>query len=323
MLVKKLPKQKNMHLSDFPEMCLFLTNIIYPIQEDPNTGKIIVTHTNPESKRQRTLDVQLEPQLHGLDTIKVIMHDSPTEAYNMGSQYNQWFSECFGYDVLLLYLGENRREVLGNMAPWNQQRQRQQTQGWISSITSKLSSFDHAAGVDEGITFADVAPYLVVTEKSWENAHARLPTGETLEIGKFRPNIVVEGSEEEFEEDFWAELLINETLKIVLTQNCARCKSINVDFTTGKPATTEAGSMLKKLQKDRRVDPGTKWSPIFGRYGFLDKAAPGSRIQVGDKVRILKRNSERSVFGEFRVCPRWFIKWKLLTVSTEWPGLST
>ena len=310
MLVKSFPQQKNMHLSDFPEMCLFSTRIVYPSQGNPTAGKIIVTHTHPESKRQRTLDVPLEPQLHGLDTIKVSMHESPAEAHNVGSPYNQWFSECFGYEVILLYLGENRREVLGNMAPavtWSQQQERQQPQTWISSITRKLSSFDDIPGVDEGISFADVAPYLVVTEKSWEDAHARLSTGETLDIAKFRPNIVVEGSEEEFEEDFWAELLINETLKIVLTQNCARCKSINVDFATGKPATTEAGSMLKKLQKDRRVDPGTKWSPIFGRYGFLDKAAAGSRIKVGDEVRILRRNTERSVFGEFGACPRWSI----------------
>jgi uncharacterized protein YcbX len=293
-----------MHLSDFPEMCLFLTQIVYPTQGDSATGKIIVTHTDPESKTQKSLDVPLEPKVVGLDVMEIRMHGSPTQAHKMGLYYNQWFSDCFGYEVILLYLGDNRREALGNMVPAVTWKQQHQKQTWISTITSRFPSFVDSPGVDEGITFADVAPYLVITEKSWKNAQARLPASETLDIAKFRPNIVVEGAEEEFEEDFWAELLIEETLKIVLTQNCARCKSINVDFATGKPATSEAGSMLKKLQKDRRVDPGSKWSPIFGRYGFLDKAAVGSRMRVGDEVKVLKRNSERSVFGECYVIPR-------------------
>jgi len=297
MLVKTSPKQENMLVAEFPEMCLFFTKIVYPTKEDPGSGKVIVTYLKPGSTEQRTLEVPLKPETEALDKMEVTLHSSSTNAYNVGQNYNQWFSECFGYDVILVYLGENRRELLGNMTPavtWKQQHQ----QSWMSNLTSKIPYLGDAPGVDDGIGFADVAPYLVITEKSWENAKARLPADETLEIIKFRPNIVVEGAEEEFEEDFWAELEIGAALKIVLTQNCSRCKSINIDLATGKPSTTEAGSMLKKLQKDRRVDSGARWSPIFGRYGFLDKTMAGSRISVGDEVKVLRRNRERSVFGK-------------------------
>ncbi|KAK7754056.1 hypothetical protein SLS62_003902 [Diatrype stigma] len=84
-----------------------------------------------------------------------------------------------------------------------------------------------------------------------------------------------------YEEDYWAELLVRsgsggrDGPRLALTANCARCVSINIDYETGRPAEGERGSVLKKLMKDRRVDTGNKWSPIFGRYAFL-LLTPGS-----------------------------------------------
>jgi uncharacterized protein YcbX len=179
--------------------------------------------------------------------------------------------------------------------------------GWLSSIASNiplLNSPSPAPGVDAGIAFSDCAPYLIVTEKSWENAAARLPPGEDLDISKFRPNIVISGAEEAFEEDYWGELSIGE-LKVVLTQNCSRCASLNVDYKTGRVGEGEAGKILKLLQRDRRVDLGAKWSPIFGRYGFLEDMGEGEgvgreerRVKVGDEVMVRRRIEERSRFGE-------------------------
>jgi hypothetical protein len=71
-----------------------------------------------------------------------------------------------------------------------------------------------------------------------------------------------------------------------------------VDYTTGAIGTNEAGTMLKKMQRDRRVDPGHKYSPIFGRYSFIRPQAHGKTISVGDTVRVSKRSEERSVFGK-------------------------
>lgn len=301
MLVKTSPsgQRKNMHLSKFPKMCLFSATIIYPAKDILDSGRIVVTYTRPGHTRLATLDVPLEPETAGLKVLEITMHASSTNGYDMGQKYNQWFSQRFGYEVVLLYLGDNRREVLGNMAPAVTMRQQEQESSWMVNLTNKLPFLGGVPGVNEGISFSDVAPYLVISEKSWQNANARLPEDQTLDITKFRPNIVVEGAKEEFDEDFWAELLIGETLKIVLTQNCARCTSINVDFATGKPATSEAGRILQKLQKDRRVDAGSRYSPIFGRYGFLGtEAMAGCKINVGDEVRVLRRNRQRTVFGE-------------------------
>ena len=117
-----------------------------------------------------------------------------------------------------------------------------------------------------------------------------------MDISKFRPNIVVDGAPAEWEEDFWAEILVGKS-RIFLVHNCNRCQSINVDYMTGQFGVGESGSILKKLQKDRRVDKGAKYSPIFGRYGFLDMSNDGALISVGDEVTVARRNTQHTVFG--------------------------
>ena len=279
-----------------------------------------------------TITVPLHPDVQGLglEEAKINMHNSPTTAYDMGSTYNTWFSERFGYTVRLLYIGENKRLVLGNMPPNIAGLQMEKGTrgegventyekvigngnvggGWLGSLTGAVKGVlgggenkenERYEGVDQGLTFSDIAPYLVISSKSWEDAQRRLPEGEKMDISKFRPNIIVEGADEIYEEDYWAEIQIGEKAVIVLTQNCARCNSLNVDYETGKVGVGESGKILKKLNSDRRVDLGAKWSPVFGRYGFLkrlDGSEEGVRVSVGDEVKVIKKNDARTRFGK-------------------------
>lgn len=307
MLLRASDRQ-NMHVSEFPEMGLFTTKLVYPDPDVADSGKVTVTFNPPADTADGAtteptwLDVPLQSTHAGLAIVDVTMHSSATKGYNMGDPYNSWFSTCFGYDVILVDSGGNRREILGNVPPKAANKSAPAAtakNSWLSNIASAVPFISSAPGVDEGVMFADCAPFLIVTEQSWHNAQSRLPENETLDITKFRPNIVVAGAAEEFEEDYWAELAIGEKLKIVLTANCTRCTSLNVDYATGKVGVGEAGKVLKRLQSDRRVDPGAKYSPIFGRYGFLDKMPVGSRLKVGDEVTVVKRNAERTRFGKF------------------------
>ncbi|EAS35569.3 MOSC domain-containing protein [Coccidioides immitis RS] len=292
----------NMHVPNFPRMALFLTDIVFPDDAQGQDGKIIVTYRQPMSHNDKdcikTLDIPLKPRIDNLKTFEVVMHQSPTHAYDMGEQYNSWFSDCFGFDVILAYIGDNRRTVLGNMSP-NAEQEKTQS-GWLSRVAENVTSLGGWVGKDtndpESITFADVAPYLVVSESSLDNVSARLP--EKMDITKFRPNIVISGAPKEFEEDYWRELKVKDDITLVLTNNCARCISINIDFDTGAPGTGEMGAVLKKLMKDRRIDQGTKYSPIFGRYGFLGRGCEGSHIKIGDEVEVSKTNSEHTKLGE-------------------------
>ena len=116
------------------------------------------------------------------------------------------------------------------------------------------------------------------------------------------------GAKNAFDEDFWGGLTIShnnvqegerQSFDLILTQNCARCVSITIDYATGKYGTGKDGSIFKMLSKDRRVDKGTKYSPIFGRYAFLKAETSAKRtIMIGDEVEVSKTNTERTKFGQ-------------------------
>jgi uncharacterized protein YcbX len=126
-----------------------------------------------------------------------------------------------------------------------------------------------------GRVFADCAPYLGVSEKSLHDISKRLPDDQPMDVRKYRPNIIISEADEAWEEDFWTEIQVMQPtestgnigqrmVSLGLPHNCVRCCSVNVDFKEGKFATNESGKVLKLMQKDRRVDKGAKWSPVFG-----------------------------------------------------------
>ncbi|KAL9068466.1 MAG: hypothetical protein Q9157_006504 [Trypethelium eluteriae] len=285
-------RYEKMQVSEFTGMCLFYTDIEYPDEKDPS-GKLFVTHHEPNNGPRETIEVPLIPETRRLDVLDVDLHHSPTQAYNMGVHYNKWFSKWFGFEVIFVFLGTNRRRAL-----FPGLTDGQSNKSWMSSITSTILPFGWGKDEEEKLSFADCAPFLVVSKTSLRNVSARLPDGEEMDITKFRPNIILEGAEEEWEEDFWGEMSIGDA-NLKLLHNCGRCSSINVDYNTGKPGTGESGTMLKKLMKDRRVDPGAKWSPIFGRYAYLYPDNDGQVIEVGDEAIVTKRNAERTRFGMY------------------------
>ena len=295
-----------MTITYYNELSLFQQAI------DDDRDVLTVTYSPPlnggqeegKRRRKRCLDIPLEPATEGLETVWVDMHGSPTQAHVMDEKTSGFFSDCLGYEVQLAYLGPHRRKVLGNIAPNATAATGTTTQSWLGSMAKGLPSLlGLAAKEEEGdkaITFADIAPYLVVTEESLRDVSRRLQDGLEMDVTKFRPNLVVDGAEEAWEEDYWGGITITgeqgAESEIILTSNCARCVSVNVDYNTGRPATGGEGSVLKKLMGDRRVDRGTKWSPIFGRYGFLRGVE--RKVRVGDEVVVSKRNGERTIFGE-------------------------
>ncbi|KAF2147196.1 uncharacterized protein K452DRAFT_282176 [Aplosporella prunicola CBS 121167] len=297
---------ENMHVSRFPQMTLFHTAITPPSplaeSERGSNGAITVTFRPPDGD-PASVDVPLHPATDDAPLLDVVMHQSPTSAFDMGPALNGWFSRCFGFDVVLAYLGHHRRPVLMS-------RPQSTSSSWLSSLASSVPSLlggnsgADTAAKDDGITFADCAPVLVVSATSLADVSARLPSAERpMDVTKFRPNIVVSGAGAAWEEDLWGEIATGSGVRFSLPHNCFRCASVNVDYATGKPGAGESGQVLKKLQKDRRIDSGAKWSPVFGRYGFPGPADAGKTLRVGDEVRVVKRNADVTKF--------------------DWPGLSS
>ncbi|KAL5591281.1 hypothetical protein FOVSG1_010170 [Fusarium oxysporum f. sp. vasinfectum] len=329
-------KKKSLHVGLRSSLCLFTTSLTP--EHEPQSIKVHYGLSHTFDKPNKHVDpsplmVPLVPNVKGLPQVTVTMHLSPCLAFDMGQKYNDWFSDRLGFSVKLLYIGDHRRKVLGNMGqgvsistvqaePWLAiipatfflgyflfpQHAPSQTPLIIAilAVVSSCAVVLQQLGLWKKskkplITFADLAAYLVISRKSYEDVNDRLPDEEEMDITKFRANIVVSGAEEAYEEDFWAELQFRGSIAMKLTQNCARCSSLNVDYATGKAGTSEAGKVLKKLSKDRRIDPGVKWSPVFGRYGFIMSGSSSDGtvvLNVGDKVEITKRNSQRTITGK-------------------------
>lgn len=289
-------KLESMQLAAFPQCSLFeqtmLADVVTVRYHEPRGQE------TTEADREQ-IQIPLEPDIETLARIDVAVHSSPAStAYAMGESYDSWFSARFGFATRLVYIGDGRREVLGSVNPRSEPAS--DGGGWRTTLSSILSSPWSTDVRDPWITFTDVAPFLITTEASLADVNARLAGDAEVAMYKFRPNIVVDG-EHAWEEDFWAELSVD-SRRITLTANCGRCSSINVDYATGRPAVGELGTVLKRMMKDRRVDLGVKYSPIFGRYGFLVDGGD-VHVAVGDDVMVTKRRAERTRF--------------------EWPGLSS
>ncbi|KAM3080530.1 hypothetical protein ACMFMG_005476 [Clarireedia jacksonii] len=293
------PRLQNMHVTHNPSMALFHTSIQDSI--------LRVQYRSPGSSLDSdlpTLEIPLEPAtFSNLKKVEVNMHSSPTTAYDMGTKFNDWFSKYFGFKVILAYSGSNRRLVLGNL-PGKPAYEGPLTKSPIAQVISKVPVVGSFMNVqeDEKIAFNDCAPYLVITEKSCADVSSRLPPDTPMDITKFRANVILSGSPSAFDEDYWGGLSFGDDKEIILTGNCGRCVSLNVDHEKGTAAPKGEG-VLKLMMGDRRVDPGMKYSPIFGRYGFVRKSSEGKVLKVGDEVRVSKRNEERTRF--------------------YWPGIST
>jgi uncharacterized protein YcbX len=335
---------RNMHVAHDPLGTVFFPTLHPPSSPTAKDGSIKVVFSPPKdsSKEESTLEIPLEPETQDLEEVEITMHQSPTKAYRMPSKYNDWFSSCFGYTVILAYLGSNYRPVLMSTStqptPPPSTTTTNNGSSWLSTLSSTAQSYlpslsslsPQSPNQDQKeITFSDCAPYLVVSSTSLTPLSARLPEGSQADITKFRPNIVVSGAAEPWEEDFWAEIAVggndgdassssppgssvprSSAVGFTAAHNCARCKSLNIDYDTGAPGKGGEGRLLAVMQRDRRVDEGMKWSPVFGRYCFLtDEDGEEREVKVGDEVVVGRRNEGRTRFGEYSCPEHFFLLW--------------
>ncbi|TDZ61068.1 Mitochondrial amidoxime-reducing component 1 [Colletotrichum trifolii] len=313
-----------LQLSRFPQCALFSQEIVRgpgstTDSDSDNDATILVRYHTPSPPlvphhplQTTALSVPLVPDTSALDPVSVDLHGSPAAALRMGSRFDAFFSACFGFPTMLVHIGSGRRPVLGSLAP-------PKPSSLLSSIASYLpfssSSPSSTSDTAPWLTFTDCAPLLVTSTSSLSHpAFSPLVASESEPpcrlMPKFRPNIVLhDPAEEPFAEDFWAELVLpasassssssssGSAVSLLLTANCGRCSSLNVDYATGRPSRHPDGKLLNALMGDRRVDPGHKYAPVFGRYAFL--SAPGSvrvRVRVGEEVVVARRNETRTVF---------------------------
>ena len=94
-------------------------------------------------------------------------------------------------------------------------------------------------------------------------------------MDRFRPNIVVQGDWEAFEEDHTA-LIEAAEVRMAFVKPCTRCSIPDIDQRSAQQF-DEPGRTLASY---RNLEIGV----VFGQNAILD--APAQRLKVGDAVRI-------------------------------------
>ncbi|WP_268796852.1 MOSC domain-containing protein [Pseudomonas huanghezhanensis] len=129
--------------------------------------------------------------------------------------------------------------------------------------------------VNDRVSFADGFPLLLIGQASLDDLSGKI--GREQEMLRFRPNLVVEGSEA-FAEDGWKRIRIGE-MEFRLLKGCSRCILTTIDPATGER--TEDREPLTTLKTYREWD-GQIW---FGQNMVSD--GPGV-LEVGMPVEVLE-----------------------------------
>lgn len=127
----------------------------------------------------------------------------------------------------------------------------------------------------EEVSFADGYPYLLTTDASLRALAGRF--GSSLDVRRFRPNLVIAGVDEPFAEDGWVDVRVGDQ-RFYNAKPCARCGVITHDPDTGA---VDRG-VQRTLAAMRRTVTGKS---LFGINCCL-ATGPGGALRVGDPVSI-------------------------------------
>lgn len=158
---------------------------------------------------------------------------------------------------------------------------------WLSRFIGKSTRLvyvpdERARTVDAGygeegdkVAFADGFPLLLIGQGSLDDLSQRV--GRPLEMLRFRPNLVIDGSEA-FAEDGWKRIRIGQ-LDFRLLKPCARCILITIDPQTGErsPDREPLATLKTYRQQENNV--------MFGQNLVCDGAG---ELEVGMPVTILE-----------------------------------
>ena len=202
---------------------------------------------------------------------QVTVWQSVVDAISYMGEVSEWFSDALARNCQLVLMPE-------------------------SSERHVSKKFDTGGDI---VSFADGYPLLVIGQASLNDLNDRLlekyhheEYGEHLPLPmkRFRPNLVVEGSEA-FEEDRWKKIRIGETVFRV-AKPCARCVITTIDPARGEFDGKEPLRTMATYRLAKQVFPDTFESleqtanaVLFGEN--LIPENPGGTIHVGDAVEII------------------------------------
>lgn len=170
-------------------------------------------------------------------------------AFDMGEHAATWLTE---------YLGSPRRLVR------------------FDPSFERISSPEWTGEVESSSQFSDAFAWLVISQSSLDDLNGRLPSA--LPMNRFRPNIVLEGTEA-YAEDRILELA-TDAVQWRLVKPCTRCAITTTDQATGERTSDEPLRTLKSYRFSRELK-----GVLFGQNAIL-LHGDGATVRVGERLDI-------------------------------------
>jgi uncharacterized protein YcbX len=163
-------------------------------------------------------------QPDGGNSIPIQLWEYSGSAIEAGSDASEWFSE---------YLGRPCRLVRSGMSPSRR-------------VDPKYSPEVAYTG------FSDGYPELLLSQASLEDLGKRL--GKTLPVDRFRPNIVLSGTQP-YEEDTWQQIRIG-SIPFDVVKPCGRCAITTIDQATSQGSVEPLATLATYRKQDKSVQFG-------------------------------------------------------------------
>lgn len=177
--------------------------------------------------------------------LEVLVWEDRVQALDAGVQVADWLSGFLGEPLRLVYFPPHARRPVDP---------------------------DYAE-MDDRTAFSDGFPYLLISEASLQELNGRLE--QPLPMGRFRPNLVVSGTEP-FAEDRWRRIRVG-GLSFRVVKPCSRCIITTID-----PLTARRGAEpLRTLSGYRR-----RGNKVFFGQNLIHDGIGG--LSVGDQVEVLE-----------------------------------
>lgn len=221
---------------------VFITQRAYPrmalIKTEIDSDWLVLSNDGNTSVR-----VPLIPQTDSLFPVTIWQHTIP--AASVSHEADEWLGSFLGIRCRLVYM---------------------------PNVSKRPVPSEFVQG-DEIVSFADGFPFLLISQESLDDLNGRLPT--PLPMNRFRPNIVITGSNA-FAEDEWRTIEIGR-VRLRSAKLCERCSITTVDERTG----IRGDEPLRTLATYRNRGGGV----TFGQNLIHETTGI---IQVGDALTVLE-----------------------------------
>lgn len=211
------------------------------------------------SHRENKTKIAFETEIENLETVKIWSSRCRAKVYE--GEINEWFSSVLQTNCRLVFMPEES--------------------------VRKVNYF-YAVHKDDAVSFADGYPFLLIGENSLKDLNRRLE--KPVPMNRFRPNLVVSGSEA-FAEDAWKKIRVGKTV-FHIVKPCGRCVMTTIEQSSGEKQGVEP---LKTLAQFRTPKRSVKKKILFGQNLIAENT--GETVKIGDEVEVLEFARKKLIFA--------------------------